>query len=290
MNTTNINRELSEYDRRLLIGEEVEHAIRNTQNNLFNYYPFPKSTLIAASSVGPEAHLAIEKSMKFLLKALGKEPGCEHGLDKLLGLMSETTTTFLNKEGINTEFRIKEFLKKAFLEAIGFYQIDPNKKDMCHTKSLEKYLCETGNCKFFQFIRYWHTDKPDENEVEKVIKLIPAIHLELLYAMYELLEPHHYAPWTVNDRVEVSVMRETTESGRADRLQYDENPDCAAREFMRWIRRQGTRRDAMAAAIKRDFQISDHPEINELMRTGCENLKKLDDPAVRFFIAQAEGQ
>ena len=91
MNPTNINRELSEYDRRLLIREEVEHAIRNTQNNLFNYYPFPRSTAIAVSQVGPQAHLSIEKAMKFLLKAQGKTTKPEHDLAKLLGLMSETT-------------------------------------------------------------------------------------------------------------------------------------------------------------------------------------------------------
>ena len=291
MNTTKTNQELSEYEIRWLISEELNHTIRSTENNLFNYWPFPNSTAVEAFRVGSSAHLSIELSMKFLLKAQGKETKKEHNLAPLLDLMSETTTTFLSKEGINTEALNTEALEKAFEAAISLYQIDSRKEGMCHTKSLKKYLCKTGSAYFFNNnIRYWPIEKPDENKVEEVVKLVPAIHLELLYVMRELLDPFHDKPWTVNDRVEHKVILETTGSARAELLPDDGTPDCAAGEFKRWIGSQGTLRDAMAAAIKQDFQISAHPEINELMRAGYENLKKQDDTAVRFFVDQAKGR
>ena len=284
MNTTKTNQELSEHDKRLLIINGAEATIQNNQGKLFNYAPFPRSTVDVVLSMGPQLHLSIEQSMKSLLKTQGKE-AWGHDLGELLGRMIENDKAFLNK---------------AFEAAIRFYQIDSSEEGMCHTESLEEYLRKTGTCGVFNRNRYLLTDKPqkdepsenevEENEVEEIIKLIPAIHLELLYAMLELLEPVFDEPRTVNDRVEHSVWGETSDNARADMLPYDGTPNCAIWEFKRWIDSHGTRRDAMAAAIKQEFQISDHPEINEHMRTGCENLKELDDPAVRFFVDQAEGR
>ena len=265
---------LSECDQKFLIVEEVRHSINSVQTDLFNYFPFPKSEAKSVSQRGPEAHLSIEKAMKFLLHRKAVKTGRSHGLESLLNLMNEAD---------------KEYLERAFREAVEFYLINPTDNGMGHTESLAKYLDKTGSEKFFTLMRYWHIENPTEDKMNKIIKLIPAIHSELLYAMLELLMPIHAPLRTVNDRVEDQIIRTTTESQDASRLPYDGTLDCAASECIRWVRRYGTRKEAMTDAIKQRFQVSGYPEINDLFENSYHTLKHLNDPAVRFFIAQADG-
>ena len=266
------NEELTCQDRHWLIREEVKRTIDSTSHELFNYWPFPKSQAIDVSARGPQAHMAIEKSMKFILDKAGVKTENRHNLKDLL---DELET--VKKESAN-------FLETAFLEARKFYGINSRKKGLGHARSLSGYLNETGNEKFFQLMRYWHIEKPTIESMERVIKLIPVLHLELLHAI-DVLHEIPDTQRTVNDRVDIAVTRETTERASSI-LAYNDNSDCPARECIRFFSQYETRSAAMAEAIKRKFQVGG-PEFNSLLEQSFQNLKASTDPAVRYFIAKA---
>ena len=269
------NEELTCRDRHWLIREEVRRTIVSTSHELFNYWPFPKSNAIDVSARGPQAHLAIEKSMKFILNEAGVRTDNRHNLKDLL---DELET--VKKESA-------EFLETAFLEARNFYSINSRKKGLGHARSLSGYLNETGNEKFFQLMRYWHIEQPTDQSMQRIIKLVPVLHLELLYAigvLHEIPDTQR----TVNDRVDIAVTRETTERASSI-LAYNDNPDCPARECIRFFRQYETRSAAMAEAIKRKFQVGG-PEFNSFLERSYQNLKSSTDPAVRYFLAKAAGE
>ena len=269
------NEELTPYERDWLIREEVRRTIVSTSHELFNYWPFPKSNATDVSARGPQAHLAIEKSLKFFLAEAGSNVDRTHDLENLLGELEQ-----VQKD-------CAQFLETAFQEAREFYCINPEKEGLEHTKSLSSYLNETGNGAFFQLMRYWHIEQRTNQSMERIIKLMPVLHLELLYAIHVLHEIRD-TQRTVNDRVDIAVTRETTERASSI-LAYNDNPDCPARECNRYFSQYQTRSAAMAEAIKRKFQVAG-PEFNRFLEQSYQNLKPSTDPAVRYFIAKVAGE
>ena len=112
------NEELTPYERDWLIREEVRRTIVSTSHDLFNYWTFPKSNAIDVSARGPQAHLAIEKSMKFILNEAGVETEDQHSLKILLDELEK------HQKGS------AQFLETAFLEARKFYGINSGKKGL----------------------------------------------------------------------------------------------------------------------------------------------------------------
>lgn len=136
-------------------------------------------------------------------------------------------------------------------------------------------------------MRYWHIEEPPIQSMEGIIKLIPVLHLELLHAI-DVLHEIPDTQWTVNDRVDIAVTRETTERASST-LAYTDNPDCPARECIRFFRQYQSRSAAMAEAIKGKFQVSGS-EFNLFLEQSYQNLKSSTDPAVRYFVAKAAGE
>ncbi len=269
------NEDLTPLERDWLICEEVRRTIVSTSHDLFNYWPFPKSNATDVSARGPQAHLAIEKSLKFILAKACSKVDRTHDLENLLGELEQ-----VQKDRA-------QFLETAFQEAREFYCINPEKEGLEHTKSLSSYLNETGNGAFFQLMRYWHIEQRTNQSMERIIKLIPVLHLELLHAI-DVLHEIPDTQWTVNDRVDIAVTRETTERASSI-LAYNDDPNCPAKECFRFFRQHQARSAAMAEAIKGKFQVAG-PEFNRFLEQSYQNLKSSTDPAVRYFIAKAAGE
>ena len=206
------------------------------------------------------AHLSIEKAIKFLIREAGGEIVEKHHLGN----------RFRNLK-MNDE-KSAAFLEDAFEAAKNLYGLNDKADGMTHFRSLEVYLETTGSDDVFDQIRYWELD-PSIGEIF-LRQVHISIHMELLYGLHEILIQPHRDKDTVEARVERAVETSIFENGGPI---YDR-----ATPFSQWLNQFGTRREAMAHAVRCNFALEDN-YTSEITSAAYKSLLEAKDLAVRYF-------
>ena len=216
------------------------------------------------------AHLSIERTLKFLIYEKGSHAEKIHDLQKLLAELRIHESDTVN------------FLEEAFQSAVRHYRLKPGAKHMTHFQSLEKYLEETGSNEDFQGIRYWEL----EPSLDKLLlrRLFLSIHMELLYALHEILIKPDRPKETVEDRVRRKV-RGTLWENTGLGLRTGTIEEKTAQSYWQWLDEFPTWEDALADAVHRDFKTSNEPA-NAATIKAYTSLLESKDPAVRYFASR----
>ena len=206
------------------------------------------------------AHLSIERAMKFLISEADGPTIQKHDLSLLLNELRQQERTSA------------EFLDEAFKEAVQHYQYNPNMPRMKHLQSLERYLKATGSGKDFQDIRYWELNQSTEEIL--VGQIYPALHLEILRAVSELLMPPGETKKTISLRVEMAVQ----EAMLPQNLAY-----APGESYIKWLREFETCRKAIRNGVRESAALPDDEFTRETIKEAHEQLRSSKDPAVKYF-------
>ena len=152
----------------------------------------PEVTVIQVMNRAPIAHLAIERTLKFLIHAAG-------------GNFEETHTLNRHREALeDCDPKAEDYLACAFDEAVRFYRYNTNAVDLKHLRSLSQYFHETGTDDAFQKMRYWELGQSLQDVLIRRIDL--RIHREILYALRQLLmTSDDHTPKTITHRVDTLI-------------------------------------------------------------------------------------
>ena len=217
------------------------------------------------------AHLSIERAMKFLISEACGPTVQKHDLSLLLNKLRQQEPTSA------------EFLDKAFKEAVQHYRYNPNMPRMKHLQCLERYLKATGSNKNFQDIRYWELNQSTEEIL--VGQIYPALHLEILRAVSELLMPPGETKKTISLRVEIAVQ----EAMLPQNLTY-----APGKSYIKWLREFETRREAIRNGVRESAALPDDELIRETIKEAHEKLRSFKRPRRKILrgnthrIAQAK--
>ena len=255
---------------RAIIQVSVEDVIRILEDAPVRGHFIPYVTIAEVLNRAAIAHLSIEKAVKFLIREAKGDIAKDHHLGKRLRELKEHNSASA------------EFLEDVFVAARSHYGIDHESKGMKHFRRLETYLKTTGSDDAFindNGIRYWELYPTLENALLRQVHL--SIHMELLYGLHEILiEPDRHKE-TVEARVERAV--ETAmfpNGGMAYCLAMA--GESTAKTHREWLSQFCTLREALADAVKRDFNLG-----NELAartaRSAYETISDAKDPAVSHF-------
>ena len=218
------------------------------------------------------AHLSIERTLKLLIYEKGAHAEKIHDLRDLLAELKCHDSD------------AAEFLEEAFQSAVRHYRLKPGAKHMSHFRSLEGYFEETGSNEDFQEIRYWEL----EPSLDKLLlrQLFLSIHMELLYALHEILIEPDRPKETVEARVRWKVRRAMWDDmGLGLRPRPIEGQP--AEKYRRWIEEFPSWNDALAAAVHRDFETGDEL-VNAATRKAYTSLLESRDPAIRYFASRLD--
>ena len=212
------------------------------------------------------AHLSIERALKFLIVRAGGPLTKEHHLGDRL------------RELVQHEPRSANFLKHAFHVAVQHYRFNPNVDNMGHLKSLESYLDVAGSDRAFQDLRYWELHQsPDEVLLRR---LYLALHIELLYAVLELLRGRPPTD-TVAIRVERAVKQAMFSPPELADTPGSPKED-SVRKYLDWRRGFDSWSDALADAARQQFRIGDE-FANGMVIKAYQALLQSVDPATVYF-------
>ena len=233
---------------------------------------FPHITAVQVMNRVSLAHLSIERTLKYLIQSGG---GSFEEIHDLRNLFAELK---------HHDPDSAEFLREAFHSAVRHYRLKPGTKHMGHFQSLERYLEETGSNKDFQGIRYWEL-KPSLDE-PLLNRLFYVIHMELLYALHEILIEPDRPKETVEVRVRWKVGKALWEDvGLGLRVGSIEGKP--AERYRRWLEEFPSWSGALADAVQRDFETSNE-FVNAATRKAYTSLLESRDPAVRYFASRLD--
>ncbi|MCY4617810.1 MAG: hypothetical protein OXD50_04550 [Chloroflexi bacterium] len=212
------------------------------------------------------AHLSIERALKFLITRAGRPLTKEHHLGDRL------------RELAQHEPRSADFLNHAFQVAVQHYRLNPKADNMGHLKSLESYLDVAGSDRAFQDLRYWELHQsPDEVLLRR---LYLALHIELLYAVLELLRGRPPTD-TVAIRVERAVKQAMQPASELACSSGTPQEDYV-RSYLAWRRGFASWCDALADAVRSKFTNGDG-FANGLVVKAYRELLESSDLAVSYF-------
>ena len=213
------------------------------------------------------AHLSIERAMKFLISEAGGPAVQKHDLSLLLNKLRQQEPTSA------------KFLDEAFKEAVQHYRYNPNVPRMKHIQSLERYLKATGSGKNFQDIRYWELSQ----SIDEILvgQIYPALHLEILRAVWELLIRPGESKETVSLRVEIEVQ----DAMLPQNLAYAPGTDRehSVKSYLIWLREFETYREAIRNGVRESAALPDDEFIRETIKEAHEKLRSSKDTAVKYF-------
>lgn len=251
-----------EYSERYFVLQSIQDVINILHGQPVGRDIETKITIVKAMNRMSIAHLSIERALKFLITEAGGTFDKDHDLPSRL------------EELQRHDSEAAGFLEEAFEDAVQHYRYNPNQANMGHLRSLKEYLRSTGSLKTFQTFRYWElTQSPDERVLRQINLLL---HVELLYALREILSNPNGSRKKPTDRVEKAARDASVGSAWAA-------SDTESRDlYIGWIRGHGSIREAMAAAVKADFKVGD-AYAEKYTKTAYRKLTESSDPAVRYF-------
>ena len=205
--------------------------------------------------------------MKFLTTNAGGLFEKNHNLGRLFQLLQANAP------------EAAKFLKAAFAAAVVHYRYNPNAANMTHLKSLEQYLEVAGSNEAFQDVRYWELEQSLDEVIVRTIYL--SLHIELLYALSEILLDPKRPLQTVNNRVDRAVQHALFPKPDLAYAPSTTKED-SVRAYLNWLRTFSSGRDALADAVQRSFNIGDEFTAN-IARNAYDTLRSSSDLAVRYF-------
>ena len=251
-------------EKRYIIQYSLEDVIDVLQGAPIQRDMVAQITVVQVMNRIPVAHLSIERAIKFLITEAGGQFDEEHSLEGRLNELNEHDQD------------AADFLNMAFREAVEHYGYNPNAPYMGHLENLQKYMHETGSNATFQRMRYWELEQSLNDDL--IRKIYPSLHLELLHALRELLLDPDRPKDTVKARVERAARAALIDNARGT------SAEDSVDRYVEWLKRHGNLREAMASAVKENFNIGDD-YAQETTRTAYAELMESKDPAVRYFAA-----
>ena len=216
------------------------------------------------------AHLSIERTLKYLIQSGGESFEKIHDLQDLFAELKHCDPDSA------------EFLREAFHSAVQHYRLKPGAKHLGHFQSLERYLEETGSNEDFQGIRYWELKPSLDNPL--LNRLFYVIHMELLYALHEILIDPDRPKETVEARVRWKIRKVLWEDvGLSLRVGTIEGQP--AEGYRNWLNEFSSWSGALADAVQRDFKTT-NALANDVTRKAHASLLESKDPAVRYFASR----
>ena len=247
---------------RYFVRQSVQDVIRILHGQPVRGDMIPQIAIVQVMNRISIAHLSIERAMKFLIEEAGGQYEETHDLPARLKELKQYAAA------------AAEFLEEAFQNAVQHYKYKPNATGMGYLKDLEEYLKAAGSDKTFQRIRYWELGQSLDERILRQVHL--PLHIELLHALREMLFAPNHPRAKVTDRVEGATRRALINPSR------DTSSKESRDSYIKWLRRHGNLREAMAAAVRENFKIGDeYAEANA--REAFRELVQSDDPAVRYF-------
>ena len=222
-------------------------------------------TVIQVMNRVPIAHLAIERTLKFLIHAAG-------------GNFEETHTLNRHREALEEyDPDAEDFLSRAFDEAVRFYNYNTNVNELKHLRSLNQYFQETGTDDAFQKMRYWELGQSLEDVLIRRVNL--RIHREILFALQQLLiRSDKYVPKTITHRVDALIKQPIW-------VNLGPQPgtprERAVKSLLRSHSQGKSWRSILRDAVQSGFDLGDG-SLNKDILEVYKQLLQSDDPAVRY--------
>jgi hypothetical protein len=211
------------------------------------------------------AHLSIERAMKFLIEKAGGTLVKDHDLGKRLRELTEHDP------------KSAAFLRLAFDDAVAHFRYKPKAAVTKHVGSLDAYFSVTGSDHAFNKLRYWELKQPMDDEALGRVQL--TLHLEILYAIDELL--HMHGPFgTVANRVEQAIGDALFPS--PELINSPEMSDESLQTYVDWLSGFSSRKEAISDAFRRGFDIGSLFGSRQTV-IAYNSLLKHSDPAVSYF-------
>ena len=213
------------------------------------------------------AHLSIERAIKYLITAAGADYKRKHDLKNRY------------EELIQCDPDSAAFLSQAFQAAVKHYNYNPDEKPMAHLTSLPRYLQDTASDAIFNEIRYWEFDQDTNSAILQTIILW--IHMELLYALSEILLEAQRSKETVKHRVDRAVQDAMHPSNQ---LAYSpgSRKESLVRRYRDWLNSHESPTDALKHAAESHFEVGDD-YFSSTVKTAHQSLLRASDPAVKYF-------
>ena len=249
-------------EKRYIIQHSIEDVIDVLQGAPIQRDMVAQITVVQVMNRIPVAHLSIERAMKFLITKAGGQFDEEHSLEGRLKELNEH------------DREAADFLNTAFREAVDHYGYNPKAPYMGHLENLQKYMHETGSNAAFQRMRYWELEQSLNDDL--IRKIYPSLHLELLHALREILLNPERPKDTVTVRAERAAEFALTNNARGT------SAEDSLDRYVEWLQRHDNFRQAMASAVKENFNIGDD-YAQETTRRAYAELMESKDPAVRYF-------
>ena len=233
----------------------------------------PEANVVQLTNRMADAHLAIERGLKALIKDIGGTPECIHALNKLYRDLGKC------------DQRSANYLAKAFGDAVEFFGYNLNVKGFGHFRSLDDYLAKVGTEEAFEEFRYWAIGETRIGE-SAIANISPPVHRELLRALWCLFLPG------VRETVSQRVEREVAEAMfRRRHLYYgsdDEGKEYSVRQYKNWLfKEHHTCCSALEEAVKQGFTIKEGDEfVSQTLREAYNDLRQSKDPAVQYYIGK----
>ena len=213
------------------------------------------------------AHLSIERPMKFVITEAGGPLIKDHDLPSRLNQLRQYQPDSA------------KFLEDAFADAVQHYRYNANANHMKHLKSLDAYLQATGSDEEFQNIRYWELTQSTNEMILGTIYL--TLHMELLYALREILLVSKEAKDTVSVRVERAV-RDAMFSSEDMSYSMGSGKEQSVKSYIEWLKGFKGFKEAITSAFKAGVTTSDDFMVN-ILGKAHQTLTESKDPAVRYF-------
>ena len=225
----------------------------------------PEVTVIQVMNRAPIAHLAIERTMKFMIREAGGNFEKGHTLNQYREALEEYDP---DAEG---------FLSRAFDEAVRFYNYNTNANELKHLRSLSQYFQETGTDDAFKKMRYWELEQSLEDVLIRRVNL--RIHREILFALQQLLrKSDKYVPKTITHRVDALIKQPIRVNLRPQpgtpRKRAVKSLLCSHSQGKSW-------RSILRGAVQSGFDLGDR-SLNKDILEVYRQLLQSDDPAVRY--------
>ena len=251
----------------------VEDVIKILENEPpYSGWLFPHVTTAEVMNRASLAHIAIERTLKLLIYEKGTPFERIHDLRDLWAELK------------CHDLESAEFLEEAFQSSVRHYRIKPGAKHMTHFRSLERYFEETGSDEDFQEIRYWEL----EPSLDKLLlrQLFLSIHMELLYAVHEILIEPDRPKETVEVRVRRKVRKALWEEAWQC-LRPGPTEGQLAERYRQWLEGFPSWEDALSDAVRRNFETGNEL-VNAATRRTHTSLLESKDPAVRYFASRMD--
>ena len=220
---------------RAVIRHSVNDVIRVLENEPVRPDMVVELTAAQVMNRVSIAHLSIERVMKFIITEAGGPLVKDHDLPSRLNELRQN------------EQHSAKFLEEAFENAVRHYRYNANATHMKHLKSLDTYLEATGSDDRFQDIRYWELTQSTNEMILRTIYL--TLHMELLYALREILLVSKSPKDTVSGRVERTIQRFM----RATRILIcteGSEKERSVRSYLEWLNEFDCCGKALAEAVR----------------------------------------